>query len=94
MVRVGLLEVNRGLESENLPGPVRERREGVAARGRSRVLLSRRDPTKMRATLEYRSRNLALEMERLRGVALGRRSEAVFELRDDENASDFEVSLP
>ena len=94
MVRVGLLEVNRGLESENLPGPVRERREGVAARGRSRVLLSRRDSTKTRATLECRSRNLALEMERLRGVALGRRSDAVFELRDDENASDFEVSLP
>ena len=28
--RVGLLESNRGLELGNLPGPVRERREGVA----------------------------------------------------------------
>ena len=60
MVRVGLFVLNRGLELGNLPGPVRERREGVAARGRSRVDFSRRDSTKTRATLEYRSRNLAL----------------------------------
>ena len=60
MVRVGLLELNRGLELGNLPGPVRERREGVAGRGRSRVVSSRRVSTKPRATLECRSRNLAL----------------------------------
>ena len=51
MVRVGLLELNRGLELGNLPGPVRERREGVAGRGRSRVVSSRRVSTKPRATL-------------------------------------------
>ncbi|KAG5373866.1 hypothetical protein IGI04_042815, partial [Brassica rapa subsp. trilocularis] len=60
VVRVGLLELNRGLELGNLPGPVRERREGVAGRGRSRVVSSRRDSTKPRATLECRSRKLAL----------------------------------
>ena len=58
--RVGLLESNRGLELGNLPGPGRERREGVAGRGRARVVSSRSDSTKPRATLECRSRNLAL----------------------------------
>ncbi|WZZ72340.1 LOW QUALITY PROTEIN: hypothetical protein YC2023_083710 [Brassica napus] len=50
----------------NLPGPVRERREGVAGRGRSRVVSLRRASTKPRATLEYRSRNLALTTSRCR----------------------------